>query len=139
MASAGTIRPSASRCRCRCPSSPRAMRNIPLSTGRTTSHGSANPPRRLRGMSTLATDADLMALATRLYPICRSITGAGLRQTLAILRESIPLQVVETPSGTPVFDWEVPLEWNVRAARLLDPDGRAVVDFADHNLHIVNY
>jgi aminopeptidase-like protein len=90
-------------------------------------------------MSTLATDAELMALARRLYPICRSITGSGLRQTLRILAESIPLQMVETPSGTTVFDWEVPLEWNIRAARLLAPDGDTVVDFADHNLHIVNY
>jgi aminopeptidase-like protein len=90
-------------------------------------------------MSTLSTDADLMALATRLYPICRSITGAGLRKTLAILGESIPLQLVETPSGTTVFDWEVPPEWAIESARLLDPDGRVVADFADHNLHIVNY
>lgn len=90
-------------------------------------------------MSTLATDADLLALATRLYPICRSITGAGLRQTLRILAESVPLQLVETPSGTAVFDWEVPLEWNIESARLHAPDGRTVVDFADHNLHIVNY
>jgi aminopeptidase-like protein len=90
-------------------------------------------------MSTLASDADLMALATRLYPICRSITGAGLRQTLSILGESIPLQFVETPSGTQVFDWEVPLEWNIESARVLDRDGRPVVDFTDHNLHIVSY
>lgn len=90
-------------------------------------------------MAPLATDAELMALATRLYPICRSITGAGLRQTLRILSESAPLQVVEVPSGTQVFDWEVPPEWNIESARILDPDGRPVVDFADHNLHVVNY
>lgn len=80
-----------------------------------------------------------MALAKRLYPICRSITGAGLRQTLRILAESIPLRMIETPSGTEIFDWEVPLEWNINSARLADPDGRTVVDFAEHNLHIVNY
>lgn len=90
-------------------------------------------------MTTLANGADLMALATRLYPICRSITGAGLRKTLNILGESIPLRKFEVPSGTEVFDWEVPLEWNIDAARLFDPDGRVVVDFADHNLHVVNY
>ena len=90
-------------------------------------------------MSTLATEAQLMGLAARLYPICRSITGAGLRQTLRILAESVPLQLVETPSGTAVFDWEVPLEWNIESARLRAPDGRTVVDFSDHNLHIVNY
>jgi len=80
-----------------------------------------------------------MALATRLYPICRSITGAGLRQTLRILSESIPLQLVEVPSGTQVFDWEVPPEWNIESAHILDPHGRKVVDFATHNLHVVNY
>ncbi len=90
-------------------------------------------------MSTLVTPTDLMALSTRLYPICRSITGAGLRQTLQILGESVPLQRLEMPSGTAVFDWEVPLEWNIETARLIDPAGRPVVDFADHNLHIVNY
>lgn len=90
-------------------------------------------------MSTLASDTDLMALATRLYPICRSITGDGLRQTLKILAESIPLRVIEVPSGTQVFDWEVPPEWNIESARVLDPDGRPVVDFANHNLHVVNY
>jgi aminopeptidase-like protein len=90
-------------------------------------------------MSTLATDEELMALAARLYPICRSITGAGLRQTLRILAESVPLQLIETPSGTAVFDWEVPLEWNIESARLQAPDGSTVVDFSEHNLHIVNY
>jgi aminopeptidase-like protein len=90
-------------------------------------------------VSTVGSDSELMALATRLYPICRSITGAGLRQTLKILAESIPLSMVEVPSGTQVFDWEVPLEWNIDSARILDPDGRPVVDFADHNLHVVNY
>jgi aminopeptidase-like protein len=90
-------------------------------------------------MSTLAADKDLMALATRLYPICRSITGAGLRQTLRILAGSVPLELVEVPSGTAVFDWEVPPEWNIESARLMDPSGRVVADFAEHNLHIVNY
>lgn len=80
-----------------------------------------------------------MALAKRLYPICRSITGAGLRETLHILRESIPLQLVEVPSGTEVFDWEVPLEWNIESARITAPDGRVVVDFGEHNLHVVSY
>jgi aminopeptidase-like protein len=90
-------------------------------------------------MSTLAADEDLMALAARLYPVCRSITGSGLRQTLRMLADSVPLQLVEVPSGTAVFDWEVPPEWNIESARLTDPGGRLVADFAEHNLHIVNY
>ncbi len=90
-------------------------------------------------MSALAADRDLMELAARLYPICRSITGAGLRQTLRILAGCVPLELVEIPSGTAVFDWEVPPEWNIESARLMDPGGRVVADFAQHNLHIVNY
>ena len=90
-------------------------------------------------MNAISTEAGLWSLAERLYPICRSITGNGLRQTLAMLGECVPLQVTEVPSGTAVFDWEVPDEWNIESARILDPDGRPVVDFADHNLHIVNY
>lgn len=78
-------------------------------------------------------------LATRLYPIPRSITGDGVRETLRVLRESVPLEVREVPTGTPVFDWTVPKEWNVREAWIRDPDGRKVVDFADHSLHLVGY
>lgn len=90
-------------------------------------------------MSDLADHAALSNLARRLYPICRSISGAGLRETLRIVSQHVPLEVSEVPSGTAVFDWEVPDEWNIDAARVLDPNGRVVVDFADHNLHIVNY
>jgi aminopeptidase-like protein len=78
-------------------------------------------------------------LATRLYPIPRSITGDGVRGTLRVLRESVPLEVREVPTGTPVFDWTVPKEWNVREAWIRDPDGRKVVDFAGHTLHLVGY
>lgn len=86
-----------------------------------------------------AVGAEMHALAERLYPICRSITGDGVRQTLSILGERIPLEVVEVPSGTEVFDWRVPKEWNVREAWIEGPDGERVVDFADHNLHLLSY
>lgn len=83
--------------------------------------------------------AQLHALASRLYPICRSITGRGVRDSLAIIRELIPLSIHEVPTGTRVFDWEVPLEWNVEDAVLLDSEGQRIVDFHAHNLHLVSY
>lgn len=73
------------------------------------------------------------------YPICRSITGDGVRDTLARLGETIPLEVHEVPSGTRVLDWTIPKEWNVEAARIKGPDGETVADFADHNLHLLSY
>lgn len=80
------------------------------------------------------------ALAGRLFPICRSITGDGTRATLAILGEQLAgLTVHEVASGTRCFDWIIPDEWNIRDAYLIGPDGRRVIDFRDSNLHVVNY
>jgi aminopeptidase-like protein len=83
--------------------------------------------------------ADLHELAARLYPIPRSITGDGVRRSLAILAERIPLALHEIPTGTPVFDWTVPKEWVLRSAHLTAPDGRVVADAARHNLELLNY
>jgi aminopeptidase-like protein len=81
----------------------------------------------------------MLALMRELYPICRSITGNGVRRSLAMIGERIPLRVHEVPTGTPILDWKVPKEWNVRAAYIAARDGRRVVDFADSNLHILQY
>jgi len=81
----------------------------------------------------------LYSLIERLYPICRSITGDGVRKTLSILSEHVPLEVHEVPSGTAVLDWTVPKEWNIRDAYVKDASGRRVIDFKQHNLHVVGY
>jgi len=82
---------------------------------------------------------DIYDLIARLYPICRSITGEGVRDTLRVLREHIPLKIHEVPSGSQVFDWNVPKEWNIQDAFIKRLNGEKVVDFQDSNLHVVNY
>jgi aminopeptidase-like protein len=81
----------------------------------------------------------LFELVRELFPICRSITGNGVRDTLRILQRYAPIEVREVPSGTPVLDWVVPKEWNIRDAWIKDDGGRRVVDFQASNLHVVNY
>src|SRR5690348_4190493 len=83
--------------------------------------------------------AEMHALVRELYPICRSIAGDGLRQSLRTLQRVAPLTLREVPTGTPVFDWVVPREWTLRAARLLGPDGDVIVDAERLNLHVLNY
>ena len=82
---------------------------------------------------------EIYSLIRELYPICRSITGAGFRETLARIRKEIPLDVHEVPSGTQVFDWTVPKEWNIRDAYVKNTRGERIIDFRRHNLHVVNY
>lgn len=86
-----------------------------------------------------ATGSSMHGLIERLYPICRSITGDGVRHTLDVLSESIPIERHEVASGTEVFDWTVPPEWNITDAYVKDSTGRKVIDFQQHNLHVVNY
>ena len=82
---------------------------------------------------------DLHRFAADLYPICRSITGDGIRRTLLSIQERIPLEIHHVPTGAPVLDWIVPREWNIRDAYIKNPDGQKVVDFKTSNLHVLNY
>ena len=77
-------------------------------------------------------------LATDLFPICRSVTGPGVRETLARLQRIIPVEIHEVPTGTHVFDWRVPREWDIRDAFVKDEQGRRIIDFRQSNLHVVN-
>lgn len=81
----------------------------------------------------------IYALAARIFPICRSITGDGVRATLRHLSEHIPLTLHEVPTGTPILDWTVPREWVIRDAYIADRSGARVVDFRRSNLHVLNY
>jgi aminopeptidase-like protein len=85
----------------------------------------------------LTVQADV--LLHRLFPICRSITGDGLRQSLDLLRAVTPFDLQEVPSGTACYDWLIPDEWNVRDAFVADSRGRRVIDFRANNIHLVNY
>lgn len=78
-------------------------------------------------------------LVAELYPMCRSITGEGVRDTLRLIQKRIPLEMSEVPSGTQVFDWTVPLEWNVSDAYIKNQAGKRVVDFKANNLHLMSY
>jgi aminopeptidase-like protein len=82
---------------------------------------------------------EIYNLAVRIFPICRSITGNGVRETLRVLSENIPIQIHEVPTGTHVFDWEVPREWNIEDAYIKNESGERVVDFRQSNLHVLNY
>ena len=83
--------------------------------------------------------AEAHQLMRSMFPLCRSITGEGVRRTLDLAEKWTPLQRTEVPTGTALFDWEVPKEWNIRDAYVSDANNRRVVDFRAHNLHVVNY
>jgi aminopeptidase-like protein len=87
----------------------------------------------------MTTPEEMVRFIADLYPICRSITGDGVRETLKKVKERIPIEIHEVPSGTPVFDWTVPREWNIRDAWIKDSHGKKVVDFQRLNLHVLNY
>lgn len=82
---------------------------------------------------------EIYALAAEIFPICRSITGDGVRKTIDVLGEHLPIQRLELPTGKPVLDWTVPKEWSIADAYIKNSDGERVVDFRRSNLHVVNY
>jgi aminopeptidase-like protein len=91
------------------------------------------------GMNPSDLGIEMHRFAAEIYPICRSITGEGIRETFKQIQKLIPVQLHEVASGTKVFDWVVPREWNIRDAYIKDSTGARVVDFRQSNLHVVNY
>jgi aminopeptidase-like protein len=83
--------------------------------------------------------SEMYDLISQLYPICRSITGDGVRKSLRLLQRYLPLEIHEVATGTPVFDWIVPKEWNIRDAYVANSNGERIIDFQRSNLHILNY
>src|SRR5688572_7180327 len=82
---------------------------------------------------------EMHRLIGRLFPICRSLTGDGVRETLKILQDYVPLTIHGVPTGTTVFDWTIPKEWNITGAYIKNPSGQKIVDFQNCNLHVLNY
>ena len=93
----------------------------------------------LKGWDADREGAELHGIISDLYPICRSITGNGLRQSLRHLQQLVPLDLHEVPTGTRVFDWTIPREWNIRDAFIRNAKGERVVDFRKSSLHVLNY
>ena len=83
---------------------------------------------------------EIHQFAQELWPINRSITGSGVRETLKKISKKLPsLKIKSVQSGTKVFDWTVPQEWNVKKAYIVTPDGKKICDFSENNLHLVGY
>jgi dTDP-4-dehydrorhamnose 3,5-epimerase len=146
-ASAGTIRSTARSGPARSRSSPRVTGTTPMwmprcsrsSVACSAVTGAEQVRRLIERLDAEAVAAEMHATVRELYPIARSITGDGLRQSLRILQAIAPMSLHEVPTGTPVLDWVVPREWNLEAARLLGPDSEVVVDAKRSNLHVLGY
>ena len=83
---------------------------------------------------------DMYDLCDKMFPLCRSITGDGVRETLKIMRDVLPeIKLHEVPTGTKVFDWTVPKEWRIRDAWVKNSKGEKIIDFQEHNLHVLGY
>ena len=83
---------------------------------------------------------NIFNFSKEIFPICRSLTGAGNRKTLKLIKRKIPkLKIYEIKSGSKVFDWKVPKEWNIKNAYVIGPENKKIIDFQKNNLHIVSY
>ena len=114
-------------------------RSVPIGVRRRGQATARKLSRPLRIVDLRSEAARMIELICKLFPVCRSITGDGLRQSLFRLGELIPLEIHEVASGTPVFDWTIPKEWNIKDGYIKDVGGSRVVDFRVNNLHVVNY
>ena len=94
---------------------------------------------KIKNKDILRNGNEMYDLMTELYPICRSITGDGVRISHQMIGNHIPLNRYEVLTGTQVFDWEVPKEWNIKDAYVIDPEGKKIIDFHQSNLHVLNY
>jgi len=92
-----------------------------------------------KGFNVEAVGREIYDLIEELFPTCRSITGNGFRETMKVLKQHVPLEIHEIPSGTKVFDWVVPKEWNIKDAYVKNPKGERIIDFRKSNLHVVSY
>jgi aminopeptidase-like protein len=115
------------------------MKGMRAESGRPSDGGAEDLRRLVDEVDVRSLGAEMLAVVGELYPICRSITGDGLRRSLRILQRIAPLVLREVPTGTQVFDWSVPREWNLRAARLVGPNGEVIVDAERLNLQVLNY
>jgi aminopeptidase-like protein len=95
--------------------------------------------KRIDSIDFAAAGTQMYQLMSELYPICRSITGNGVRETLKKIKTVIPLEVKEVPSDTQVFDWKIPNEWNIEDAWVKNAKGNKIIDFKNSNLHVLNY
>ena len=97
------------------------------------------PPEIVEELITPDSGDDMYKFAAKIFPICRSITGNGVRETLHEIGSHVALDIQEVASGTAVFDWVVPREWNIRDAYIKDARGQKIVDFKRSNLHVMSY